>query len=610
MSAAATGHRDPCRWSIASEVIRMTQRESNRIQADRTRVLASEWGSATAPVAELPPSTSFVHILGVDYAHMVLESGGDLYLTHAGMEVAAFLQPENWYELSWFRAQRERLEGTALLYAVPTRPVDGESLALVVRYSRVGEKVPITTNPLDDVLCCEFNGPFEEFGLLEELRAGRPGAGDLRVSLQTPLAIYVPPERMQASQTQRFQWRVARKVAQHPGVAIDLLREYLMIYRWLPGLDAWQAHQQGMLSEQEMTRCTERASVELQARGFRVLDMKPEHIIVEPTSQHDVARDGGHVSCGLIDFELLERTPEGWQDLQNRRKVAYRRRREALLQTDDEPVTRAATLPENLELETIFGVDFVHGRAESTGGMLWVVGRDAELFEYFVPERWRTTPQLRFGESKETFFTTSKDGLRLVWKVSRVGEPPRSAAFGARGFEVLAQGFNSPFEELALAWWLGRRGLPVTVPCAIYRTGSQSQLPESLFDRSRFRSHARFRAIDSSAILEPLRNYITVWDFWGGREDVAEDAAAVSRSVNLDQALTRGLVTDDAAERVLGDFAGRLERLGVEVLRLQARHILVALADDAVLATDEEGRLDACLCNFEFLRVPDHLLAE
>lgn len=584
----------------------MTRPESNPIQADRSRVLASDWSSAGAAVAELPPGTSYVHILGVDYVHEVLESGGDLYLTPAGLEVAEHLQPENWYELSWFRAQRERLEGTALVYAVPTRPVDGESLALVVRYSRVGEMVPITTSPLEDVLCCEFNGPFEEFGLIEELRSGRSGAEDLGVHLQTPLAIFVPPERLQPSQTERFQWRVARKVAQHPGVAIDILREYIMVYRWLPGLDAWQAHRQGMLSEEDMTRCAELADAEIRSRGFRVLDMKPEHIIVEPTSRNDVARDGDRIRRGLIDFELLERTPEGWQDLQKTRTVAYHRRREVLLLGDDEPDVHPPALPENLLPTTIFGVDFVHGRAESTGGMLWVVGRDPELFEYFVPERWRTTPQLRFGHARETFFTTSKDGLRLVWKVSRVGEPPRSAAFGLSGFQVLAQGFNSPFEELALAWWLGRRAFPVTVPCAIYRTGSRSQLPESVFDPSRYRSHADLRAIDGSLALEPLRNYITVWDFWGRSEDDAEDAAAaVARSVNLEQALDRELLDRDAAAAVLDDLAGRLERLGVEVLRLQPSHILLSLADGSTLATDEEGRLDACLCNFEYLRRPE-----
>ena len=61
------------------------------------------------------------------------------------------------------------------VYAVPTKPMRGESLALVVKFSRVGERVPIDTQLIENVLCCEFNGPFEEFALVEELRHSRRG---------------------------------------------------------------------------------------------------------------------------------------------------------------------------------------------------------------------------------------------------------------------------------------------------------------------------------------------------------------------------------------------------------------------------------------------------
>ena len=33
------------------------------------------------------------------------------------------------------------------------------------------------------------------------------------------------------------------------------------------------------------------------------------------------------------------------------------------------------------------GVDYVYGEVESTGGALWVVGRDPVLFDYFLPEK-------------------------------------------------------------------------------------------------------------------------------------------------------------------------------------------------------------------------------
>ena len=39
--------------------------------------------------------------------------------------------------------------------------------------------VPIETKAIRDLLSCEFNGPFEEFALVEELRHSRRGAEGL-----------------------------------------------------------------------------------------------------------------------------------------------------------------------------------------------------------------------------------------------------------------------------------------------------------------------------------------------------------------------------------------------------------------------------------------------
>ncbi len=100
-------------------------------------------------------------------------------MTTVGYPYAELLQPDNWYEPGWFKAKRERLQGTSLVYALPTKPVRGQSLSLVVKFSRVGEKVPIDTELIENLLCCEFNGPFEEFALVEELRNSRPGMSDL-----------------------------------------------------------------------------------------------------------------------------------------------------------------------------------------------------------------------------------------------------------------------------------------------------------------------------------------------------------------------------------------------------------------------------------------------
>src|SRR5690606_32122641 len=84
----------------------------------------------------------------------------------------------------------------------------------------------------------EFNSPFEEFSLLEELRAGRYGPRGSRILTQKPLAIYVPPERMQQWQTGRSTHRILMKLARHPGIEIDILRSYILIYGWIRGTDA------------------------------------------------------------------------------------------------------------------------------------------------------------------------------------------------------------------------------------------------------------------------------------------------------------------------------------------------------------------------------------
>jgi hypothetical protein len=577
------------------------------VHAAQARAVAEERSSGErVSLRDLPPGALLVHVLGVDYVHTRTEEKGDLYLTAAGFRLAEHLQPRNWHELEWFRSQRMRLEGTALVYAVPTRPVDGENLGLVVKFSRVGERVPIDTAVIENVLSCEFNGPFEEFALVEELRRSRRGPADDLTRLQVPLAIYVPPDETQPSQSGRFQWRIARKVAQHPGVEIDILRDYIMVYGWLSGVDAWEAHTMGLLSETEARDLTERATREIRARGFTVLDMKPNHVIVEPGRDGRLPARNGRLEYGLVDFELLERTAEYWQELSAEREATYEKTKKELLAGEVEAGKPAGELPANLRAVEILGVRYLEGHTGSTGGMLWVVGSDPELFDFYLPERWRTTPHIRLRETHESYVTTSKDHVRLVWKVSSVGERPEAAFAGTEGFRLLAQGVNSPFEEVAAAWWLRRRGIPTALPRAIYRTGHRSQLDESLYDPSRYRSHARYLSSEGTPILETRRNYITLWDYWCGPETLQlQQDSPVFRSVSAAEALERSLLEAGEAAELSARFRERLAAEGVEAVRLDGSDLLVALCAEDRLVRDGEGRPEACLCSFRYLRLPD-----
>jgi hypothetical protein len=542
-----------------------------------------------------------IHVLGVDYVHSVTDEGGDLYLTTAGLAHVERLRPQNWHEREWFRTHRELLGGTGAVYAVPTRPVGGDSLGLVVKFSRVGERVPVDTGLIKDLLSCEFNGPFEEFSLVEDLRRARGGGavGAEPVRTQLPLAIYVPPDRMQPSQTGRFQWRIDRAVARHPGVAIDILREYIMVYGWLPGVDAAEAHEMGLLSEDEVASLTTRATAELRAGGYLMLDMKPAHLIVQLASATELVTRSGEVDHAVIDYELLERTPEYEQEVKRARREAFVRRLRRMHEPDDAPVE----LPANLHAMKIWGVDYVQGRVESTGGVLWVVGRDPDLFDLFLPERWRTTPQLALPQSQETYTTESRDNIRLVWTVSSVGERPQVATLGAAGFRLLTHGYNAPFEEVALARWLLRQGIPTTSPIAVYGTGYHPALHESPFDSSRYTRHEQLSTAEGTPVLERRRNYITLWEQWHG-PDPEPDEAGGSPLAPLDaqQALEQGWLTAAESTELVRSFEARLLRAGVEALRLLPAHLLVARDTDGRLRRDAQGEIAARLCRFEFLR--------
>ena len=125
--------------------------------------------------ADFPSPSTAISLLGVDYFHLKTGDGGDLYFTRFGLPFWQNLLPENWYAPEWFEAKRERLEGTSTVYKVPTRPVNGRALNLVVKWSRVGEKVPLDTLTVNKFINAEFNSPFEEFSLLMELRKGEAG---------------------------------------------------------------------------------------------------------------------------------------------------------------------------------------------------------------------------------------------------------------------------------------------------------------------------------------------------------------------------------------------------------------------------------------------------
>lgn len=549
----------------------------------------------------LPPNATPMRLLGVDYVHVPTENGGDLYLTRFGFPFLDHLQLENWREEAWFEAQRERLLGTSVVYRVPTKVVDGRSIDLVVKYCRVGEDVPLDTLTFEKFSHAEFNSPYEEFALLMELRE-RTVAG--RILTHRPLAIYMPPERLELWQTGRSAHRIEHKKAKFRDVELDIFRHYVLIYQWVKGESADAAMQVAIPGAEkraeEMKRLTLKAKAELERTGFLVVDHKPAHLILRWRSDGTLLRNrGGDYAYALIDFELLQRTPEHERETQSSRRAIYLRH-----QRDRFTSPQGVAFPSHLKPMRIHEVDYVWGHADSTHGMLWVVGRDPDLFDYFMPERWRRTPSKRLSLSNESYYTLTKDRINLVWKFSRVGERREASPADRRKGKEPSPAYNSPFEEVAIALDLKSKGVDTTYPRAIYMSGLQSTRSELyVSDDRKYRSQPNLATPDGQPVLRPDHNYLTIWGFWNGLDEIlASKDEAYCRGVNLHEARESGIIDAREAKRLLLRSQNKLAAAGYRDLSPKPTHYLLSLRHSGSLVLDTDGKPAVRICNFELIQ--------
>ncbi len=259
--------------------------------------------------------------------------------------------------------------------------------------------------------------------------------------------------------------------------------------------------------------------------------------------------------------------------------------------------------PAGLMPVTIMGVDYVYGQVESTGGSLWVVGRDPMLFDYFLPEKWRRTPRTKISTSQQMYETITKDNVHLVWRVSRVGQLPDADPFVRREARILAYGFNSPFEEFSIAMELSRKGIETTYPRAIYMTGHRSTISLTLVDNSRYESHASLLTPDDHPILSRHHEYLTIWGYWNGPDDaLAAKDEAVYRGIDALAAYREERLRKRDYVRVMRSVKTRLAGAAFEDLSLRGTHLLLSIDRKQQLAVDKMGVPLVRICNFELLK--------
>ncbi len=535
-------------------------------------------------------------VMDVEYVHLSLPDGDELYLTGYGLPFAEQLLPgQFWTDTSWFRAHSERLSGTSTLYRIRTKPVAGRSKDIVLKWNRMGQDVPGETQA-DDLAIAEFNSPFEEFSLTLELRGSRDGPPP-RVLTHKPLAIYVPVKRVSPERLGRKTYKFQAKREAHDEIDLDPRRKYAVIYEWVKGIDAAEAYRRGALDAGALGDLVARVKEEIARKGFVVRDNKAQNIIVRPDGRGRVVRDvRGGVLYASIDFELLQRTP------QRERAVRAEKRRTYLVKQARRFEARAP-FPPHLQPVRIFGVDYVYGRTESTGGALWVIGRDPDLFDYFLPEKWRKTPRTKLSVVNEIYETITKDNIHLVWRASRVGELPDMDPFKDDERRILAYGYNSPFEEAALAMELSARGIETTYPRAIYMTGETSGLSAGLADDRRYHTHASLHMPDGTLALRRDHVYVLIWGYWNAPDEMlARHDEDLYTGINALGAYRKRLLGEETYLRLMQATRDRLTAVGVEDISLRGNHLLLSLDRHGNLVTDRDGLPTVRICNFELLR--------
>lgn len=522
-----------------------------------------------------------LRIYDVEYEHLLLSDGSELFLTNAGKAHEAQLHPEQiWGDAEWIARRAVKLSGTSSVYRIR---LDG-GLEIVLKWNRMGQEIPGETHLLPGTEHVVFNSPFEEFSLVKELERSLSGAPGLLI--QEPLGIYIHKNPAQP-------WELGRdlsKIRKHEDIDLQFDKSYAVVYRWILGTDVLQAFQGGALGRERMAEETDSMDRLLAEAGYFVADRKPQHIILV-----DHLLEGKDVRRGLVDFELLKRTADHETRRNKRKREAYLWRQ---VHRFEDP---GRVLPANLHAVDILGVPYVWGNPEGTGSDLWVVGRDPGLFDYFRPEKWRKADKVKLSAGGQTFFTTTKDDIKLVWKTSRVGEMPHLDYDTHR--EAVTFGFNSPFEEFAHALELLKEGIPVVYPRAIYRSDNRTRIHELLFDASRYESHKAFVMPDGKPALRRDHSYITLWGFWNG----TDNELSISDShhlypINANLAFKFHHITDAERHDLMEAEKLRLAKVGFEDLNRKGSHLLLSLDEKKKILRDRDGRIELRYCNLGLMR--------
>lgn len=556
--------------------------------------------------------------LGVDYQHLITAEG-DLFLTPFGCRSRQALLPQNWFKDNYYLHYGQRLEGTSSVYRVQTRPASSPAPAaqpvdVVIKHCRVGQEIEIELElpealrrqmPQDHLDNLRWNGPFEEFGKVMELRRGEFGPPDVSFVTQEPLAIFVPAKSIDPNRFGRSEdaFRISTYImngdhtASFHGsdlLALDIAKQYYMIYSWLPGVDGRELARRHLLDPSDLEHFTTHAFHKLRRKGFFVLDLKPAHLIVLNDEDRRWIKDQADFLYGVIDYELLIRSPE----YEKHHRLSRRRQYwHDISKRYDAGMARQ--MPAGLHAVNILEVPYIFGPTPN-GGKLWVLGYNPALFEYFQPARWRNAPRIRLSGITDKFHTITPGNIHLVYRRSRVGILPPSNPLEAAPSKIFEHGYNSPFEEVYFAESLRQAGLKTVYPRAIYRTGQRSELTAFLSDSSRYEAMRDVLTPEHppEPVLSRFHEYYTIWGCWRGIDPEKDYLPGTHYGLTtIEQVLNDKIITKAESREIMASTIARLKNIHMDELFIGQYDFLLSFNSDRhTLKRDARGHYEITIC--------------
>jgi hypothetical protein len=114
---------------------------------------------------------------------------------------------------------------------------------------------------------------------------------------------------------------------------------------------------------------------------------------------------------------------------------------------------------------------------------------------------------------------------------------------------------------------------------------------------------AHLRTPDGEQVVRKEYDYITIWGFWNGPDELLAAAdGQFYQAMNVKRAFANKMMPKQMLDELMQLKAERLSRCGFEDLNPKPDHLLVSFDPAHKLVLGSLGKPEARLCNFELIR--------